>query len=462
MRVHFIAIGGAVMHNLALALHNKGYRVTGSDDEVSEPSRSRLEAAGLLPDPMGWDPDRITPELDAVILGMHARADNPELARALEIGLKIYSFPEYMYEQTRDKTRVVVAGSHGKTTVTSLILHVLRSVGMPFDYLVGAQLEGFSTMVGLSDDAKVAIFEGDEYLSSAIDRRPKFLHYKPDIGVITGIAWDHINVFPTFDEYRQSFREFAGQFDEKGTLIYNGTDDELKGILESSRPAARLVPYRIHPYQVASGSFQLLTDHGPAEVPLMGRHNMENISAAREVCRALGVSDEHFYRAIRRFPGAARRLNRILERTDCAVFLDFAHSPSKVRATTQAVKEAFPNRHLVACLELHTFSSLTASFLQLYSGSLNPAQEAAIYFDPHTVEQKRLPRLDPAEVAGAFGRGNIRVFTRVRDLEDYLQAMEWKGRNLLLMSSGTFSGLDVRSLAARLLGASSPREEAGI
>jgi UDP-N-acetylmuramate: L-alanyl-gamma-D-glutamyl-meso-diaminopimelate ligase len=440
------------MHNLALALHNKGYRVTGSDDEISEPSRSRLEAAGLLPDPMGWDPDRITSELDAVILGMHARADNPELARALELGLKIYSFPEYMYEQTRDKTRVVIAGSHGKTTVTSLIMHVLRRAGMPFDYLVGAQLEGFSTMVGLSDEAKVAIFEGDEYLSSAIDRRPKFLHYKPDIGVITGIAWDHINVFPTFDEYRQSFREFVGQFDEDGTLIYNGTDDELNGILESVRPAARRVPYEIHPYRVSSGSFQLLTDSGPVGVPLMGRHNMENISAARDVCRTLGISDERFYGAIPSFPGAARRLNRILERSDCAVFLDFAHSPSKVRATTQAVSDAFPNRRLVACLELHTFSSLTASFLKLYGGSLNPAHEAAVYFDPHTVEHKRLPRLDPEEVGRAFGGANIRVFTTVRALEDYLEAMEWKGRNLLLMSSGTFSGLDIPALASRLLG----------
>ncbi len=385
MRVHFIAVGGAVMHNLALALKQKGYRVTGSDDEISEPSRSRLEAAGLLPESMGWDSSRITPDLDVVILGMHARADNPELVRALELGLKIQSFPEYMYEQTRYKTRVVVAGSHGKTTVTSLIMHVLRSVGIPFDYLVGSQLEGFSTMVGLSDDSKVAVFEGDEYLASAIDRRPKFLLYRPNIAVITGIAWDHINVFPTFDTYREAFRDFIGQLDEQGTLFYYGSDHELATLVNSTDTPCQAVPYPAHPYLPSGGKFQLITEWGHVESPLIGRHNMENISAAWEVCRALGISDEHFYQAITSFPGAARRLNRVLETSDCAVFLDFAHSPSKVWATTQAVKDTFPGRSLVACLELHTFSSLTASFLELYRGSLDAAEEALVYFDPHTV-----------------------------------------------------------------------------
>jgi len=452
MRVHFIAVGGAVMHNLALALQQKGFRVTGSDDEISEPSRSRLESAGLLPESVGWDASRITPDLDAVILGMHARADNPELVRALELGLKVQSFPEYMYGQTRNKTRVVVAGSHGKTTVTSLIMHVLRSAGMPFDYLVGSQLKGFSTMVGLSDDAEVAVFEGDEYLASAIDRRPKFLLYKPNIAVITGIAWDHINVFPTFDAYREAFRDFIGQIDEEGALFYYGSDPELVDLVNSMDTSCQAVPYPAHPFLPSGGKFQLITERGHVDSPLIGRHNMENISAAWEVCRALGISDEQFYGAIPSFPGAARRLNRVLETSDCTVFLDFAHSPSKVRATTQAVRDTFPGRSLVACLELHTFSSLTASFLELYWGSLDAADEALVYYDPQTVQHKRLPPLDPAEVVRAFGSKKVRVFTEIAAMERYLEGLTWKAKNLLLMSSGNFSGLDIPALAKRTIG----------
>jgi len=453
MRIHFIAIGGAVMHNLALALQAKGYQVSGSDDEIFEPARSRLEAAGLLPARLGWDVERIEPGVDAVILGMHARADNPELARALELGLPVHSFPEFMYLQTRSKRRVVVAGSHGKTTVTALVMHALRQASLAFDFLVGAQLDGFQTMVGLEENSTIAVFEGDEYLSSAIDRRPKFLHYRPDIALINGIAWDHINVFPTFEQYRGLFRELVVTLCPGSTLALNREDPEVLALTSSVPSGVKVLEYGTPVYSVHEGRYCLLAG-SREEVPvqLIGRHNMLNVEAARTLCSALGVADEVFYRALPGFRGASRRLNLVRQARNGSVYSDFAHAPSKVAATVAAVKEAFPDRRLFACLELHTFSSLNRAFLLQYRGSLDNAEHAIVYFDPHTIQLKRLPPLAAADVAEAFRHRDLTVVTTRDELERILTHRNWKATNLLLMSSGTFSGLDINALAAALPG----------
>ncbi|MFZ0430426.1 MAG: Mur ligase family protein [Acidobacteriota bacterium] len=451
MRVHFIAIGGAVMHNLALALQSKGARVTGSDDEIAEPSRSRLAAAGLLPPSPGWNPQRIDRDLDAVILGMHARADNPELVRAQSLGVPVFSFPEFMYEQTQDKLRVVVAGSHGKTTITSLVMHVLQTGGRSFDYLVGAQLEGFSTMVGLRQDSRLAVFEGDEYLTSALDPRPKFLLYRAGIALISGIAWDHVNVFPTWEVYRRQFEDFVRALDPESVLIFNGEDTEVRHLLEEVPGPRRRIEYGTLPYAIDEGIFRLEASEGLVPVSLLGRHNMQNLGAAKAICSELGISDGEFFQAVRSFRGAARRLTLLASSDNAAVYLDFAHSPSKVRATTRALKEAFPSRRLVACLELHTFSSLTASFLSQYRGSLDAADEALVYFDPRAVTHKGLAPLDPDAVRKAFDTPGLHVFDRLESLLGRLRETPWQERTLLLMSSGTFSGLDAAALARELL-----------
>jgi UDP-N-acetylmuramate: L-alanyl-gamma-D-glutamyl-meso-diaminopimelate ligase len=451
MRVHFISIGGAAMHNLALALHQKGQHVTGSDDEIFEPSRGRLAAAGLLPERAGWDPSRITADLDAVILGMHARTDNPELLAARNLNLKIYSFPEYLFEQTREKRRVVIGGSHGKTTITSMIMHVLKTLGLTFDYLVGAQIEGFETMVGLSEDSEIAIFEGDEYLSSALDGRPKFHLYRPHVGVISGIAWDHANVFPTPDVYERQFRLFVESFESGGKLIYFGEDSTVSAIAESSREDLEKLSYETHPYEVHEGRFRLLTRTSSIPVQVFGQHNMQNIAAAKEVCLQLGVSIEDFYSSIRSFKGAARRLETIYRGRDICIFLDFAHSPSKVSATTAAVKELYPERKLVACLELHTFSSLSPDFIGEYRSSLDKADEPIVFFDPEAVRHKRLPPLSKALVEEAFANQRLLVFAYKDELLEHFASMSWKNTNLLLMSSGSFSGIDVKSWVQRLV-----------
>lgn len=440
------------MHNLALALHGKGYTVTGSDDQIAEPSRSRLAAAGLLPLAPGWHPERIVPELDAVILGMHARTDNPELIRAQTLGISIFSFPEFIYRQTRDKLRVVIAGSHGKTTITSVVLHALQCSGRSFDYLVGAQLEGFSTMVGLQDESRLAVFEGDEYLTSALDPRPKFLLYRPGIALISGIAWDHVNVFPTWDLYRRQFEDLVRSLEEDSVLIFNREDPEVVRLLERVTGPSRRIDYGTLPYRTGDeGQRQLVTDQGLVPVSLMGRHNMQNLGAARAVCREIGIPDSEFYAAVGTFRGASRRLALLGANDRSAIYLDFAHSPSKVAATTRAVKESFPSRRLVACLELHTFSSLTAGFLPQYRGSLDPADEAIVFFDPHAVEHKGLPALNPADVRDAFGTHGLRVFDELPPLLEHLRRIDWLDCTLLLMSSGTFSGLDAAALAHELL-----------
>jgi len=452
MNTHFIAIGGSAMHNLALALHHKGYQVTGSDDEVFEPSKSRLAKFGLLPAEMGWNEANITPDIDAIIVGMHARADNPELLKAQELGLKIYSYPEYIYEQTKEKTRVVIGGSHGKTTITAMILHVLNKCGVDADYMVGAQLAGFDTMVKLTQEAPIVILEGDEYLSSPIDRRPKFHLYKPNIALISGIAWDHVNVFPTFDNYVEQFDIFVDLIEKGGKLIYCIDDAEVKKVAEESDNDITLLPYSVPTNTIDNGVTYLLTSNGKIPLKVFGEHNLVNLNGARLVCASLGVTDKKFYKAIQDFKGASKRLELLASSKKSAMYKDFAHSPSKVKATVEAVKKQFDDRQLVACLELHTFSSLNLKFLEEYRKSMKRADEAIVYFNPKTLKHKKLPALTKKEVKKAFDRKDLVVITDSKELKEHLQAINWKRKNLLMMSSGTFDGLDLEKLADKVVG----------
>ncbi len=447
MRVHFIAIGGAVMHNLAQALQHKGYTVTGSDDEIFEPSKSRLAAAGLLPDRMGWDAKRITPDIDVVILGMHAREGNPELERARELNLNIMSFPEFLYEQTKDKKRIVIGGSHGKTTITSMVMHVLKQQGILFDYMVGSIVEGFETMVGLSQESEIAVFEGDEYLTSALDRRPKFHLYNPHISLISGIAWDHMNVFPEEEDYLEQFRIFIEKTEVGGSLVYCMEDPVLQDLVKSSGRILDYIPYREHPFDNTNGETQLISNGDRYPVGVFGRHNMQNISAARTICELLGIDPESFYKAIASFRGAGRRLQLLGENGKSSVYLDFAHAPSKVMATTNAMKDRYPERHLVAILELHTFSSLNAEFLPRYTESMDPADTAIVYYNPKTVAHKKLPEISPGQVKEAFRKKGLMVYTDADKLMKCLIEDNWTDCNLLIMTSGNFDGQNLESLA---------------
>lgn len=446
-RIHFIAIGGSAMHNLAIALHQKGYDVTGSDDEIFEPSRSRLANLGLLPDSMGWHPELLDGAIEAVILGMHARADNPELLRAQELGLPVYSYPDYYYQQTKDKTRVVIGGSHGKTTITSMVVHVLRHVGIDFDYLVGAQLEGFDCMVRLSKESKVAIIEGDEYLTSAIDRVPKFHRYHPHIALISGIAWDHINVFTTFADYVDQFRIFINLIEPGGKLVYCVEDPEVQRLAAEPGVAAELLPYGIPPHSIRNGVTYLDTPQGEVPLHVFGNHNLMNLEGARNICAQLGVDAATFHTAIASFRGAAKRLERLADTEERTVFKDFAHSPSKLKATVDAVRAQFPDRRLVACMELHTFSSLSEDFLDQYQGCMDAADEAIVFYDPHAVQLKRLPAIPVERIHRAFGRNDLQVIT---DPVAVLAAVRKGGAGpavLLMMSSGNFGGLDLSALS---------------
>lgn len=449
-KVHFIAIGGAAMHNLALALHSKGYQVTGSDDEVFEPSKTRLAAAGILPEKMGWFPEKITKDTDAVILGMHAREDNPELVEAQKIGVKIYSFPEFLYQETKDKLRVVIGGSHGKTTTTAMILHVFQHLGIGFDYMVGAQIEGFDTMVGLSEKTKIAVFEGDEYLTSPIDLRSKFHLYHPNVALVTGIAWDHINVFPTFEIYVEQFKKFADLVEPQGTFIYFEQDKELQKIARGVRPDITALAYNTPEYVISEGKTYI--KYNGKEIPLQvfGEHNLQNINAARLVCLQVGVSESDFYEAISSFGGAARRLQKITEANGCTAFLDFAHAPSKLRATIKAVKDQYQNRRLVACMELHTFSSLNKDFLPEYKDTMKPADVAYVYFNPEVIAHKGLEKITKEQVAEGFGK-NITVFTDPKALQEELRKIKFENTNLLFMTSGNFSGLNLVEFAKELV-----------
>ena len=440
------------MHNLAIALHKKGMEVTGSDDEVFEPAKSRLNKYGLLPKEAGWHVENIHSGLDAIILGMHARIDNPELLKSQEMGLKIYSYPEYIYEQTKDKKRVVIGGSHGKTTITAIILHVLQFHKINCDYLVGAQLDGFDTMVKLTEDAPIAILEGDEYLSSPIDRRPKFHLYKPDIALLSGIAWDHINVFPTFENYVEQFRIFVNQISDDGSLIYCETDEEVENICEPVKRGIRKLPYTIPEHTIENG-ITYLTISASHKIPLQifGDHNLSNISGARLVCNQLGVSDVQFYEAISSFKGAANRLELIGSNETTTVYKDFAHSPSKVRATISALKDQFPGRRLVACLELHTFSSLNEEFLMEFLGTMKKANIAIVYLNPETISHKKLKPISNKRVMDAFGNNNLMVYTDSDLLIKDLKSKNWKNTNLLIMSSGNFDGMDFEKLAELII-----------
>ncbi len=450
MKVHFIAIGGSAMHNLALALLDKGFTVSGSDDEIFEPSRSRLSSKGLLPAEYGWFPEKITPDLDAVILGMHARKDNPELLKAQELGLKIYSFPEYIYKYSEDKRRIVVAGSHGKTTVTSMIMHVLRFHDQEFDYLVGSLVEGFSTMAQLSD-APVIVIEGDEYLTSPLDSRPKFWHYKHHIGVITGVAWDHINVFPTFAKYLEQFEIFADLTPKGGLLIYSKDDKKTSEICSIDRNDVKAESYSVPSHKIRNGKTVLNTDYGPVELQIFGEHNLKNLEAARMVCSHLGISEKGFYEAISSFKGASNRLELLAKNDKSVVFKDFAHAPSKLLATTMAVKRNFPDYKLVACLELHTFSSLNKDFLKEYKDKFKFADEPIVFFNPETVEHKKLPPISEEDIQHNFTTKNLRVFTDKEELKAYLMSQNWHYKALLLMSSGKFGGLDLNELAEKVV-----------
>jgi UDP-N-acetylmuramate: L-alanyl-gamma-D-glutamyl-meso-diaminopimelate ligase len=450
MQLHFIAIGGSAMHNLAIALSKKGYTVTGSDDVLFEPSKSRLNKYGLLPDKMGWDQNNIHSGLDAVILGMHAREDNPELLKAQQLGLKIYSYPDYIYENSKNKIRVVVGGSHGKTTITSMILHVLKECKKDFDYLVGAQLEGFETMVRLTDKAPIIVIEGDEYLASPIDKRPKFHIYKANIAIISGIAWDHINVFPTFDNYIEQFRIFLKTIMPGGIMIFCDEDEVLQRIVKDST-GLYSIPYRTPKYTINEGVTELVTPEGNISLNIFGKHNLLNLNAARLACQQLGISDPTFFNAIRTFQGAAKRLESLGKNAHTAIYKDFAHSPSKLKATIEAVKQQFPDRQLVSVIELHTFSSLNKDFLKEYEGSMNITDEAIVFIDQHTFSQKRIEPYDENAVKAAFGNEKLKFFNNPDIMVSFLQHINFKGKNLLLMSSGNFGGIDLSELAISVL-----------
>jgi len=451
MKVHFIAIGGSAMHNLAISLHKQGYQISGSDDEIFEPSKSRLAKYGILPSKIGWDENKITKDLDAVILGMHAREDNPELLKARKIGLKIYSYPEYLFEQTKDKTRVVIGGSHGKTTITSMIMHVLNFCNIKFDYMVGAQLDGFETMVSLTKEAKVAVFEGDEYLSSPIDRRPKFHLYKPNIAVLSGIAWDHINVFPSFKNYVEQFEIFIDKIEDNGTLFYCDLDSHLKKIVTEGKNKIHKLSYGVHPHSIKDDITYLQTTDGEYSLKVFGKHNLQNINAAKLVCNEIGVDDKDFYVAISAFKGASKRLEILVEKGNTIVFRDFAHSPSKLKATVNAVKEQYSKRNLCAVMELHTFSSLRQDFLKEYEGTMDKADEAIVYYNPKVIEHKKLSPINEQMVFDAFKKKDLKVFTEQKELIEYLKSRKITETSLLLMSSGNFSGIDLKKIALDLV-----------
>ncbi|NOX85541.1 MAG: peptidoglycan synthetase [Chlorobi bacterium] len=451
MKIHFIAIGGSAMHNLAIALKQNGDEVSGSDDEIFEPSRSRLAKHGLLPEKEGWHPEKITNRLDAVILGMHARADNPELLKAQKLGLKIFSYPEFLYHHSRNKKRVVIGGSHGKTTITGMVMHVLKSVGMDFDYMVGSKLKDFDVMVRLSDKAPVMIFEGDEYLTSPIDRRPKFHWYRPHLALLTGIAWDHINVFPTFENYVDQFREFIGLIENEGTLVFCSEDHLLKKLALDSRGDIKKVSYSFPGYFVRDGVTHIETSGGAVSLKVFGKHNLMNINGARLLCNEMGINDHEFYQAISAFEGAANRLELVRQNGENRLYKDFAHAPSKVRATIQAVREQFPVHRLVACLELHTFSSLSKEFLGEYRGSFEGVDEGCVFFSPHAVNMKRLPELHAEDVREGFGNEKIAIFDDSKRMTGWLHEQKQPGTVFLMMSSGNFDGIDWKELSNQLV-----------
>ena len=449
-KIHFIAIGGAAMHNLALALKAKGYQITGSDDEIYEPSKSLLASHGILPEEFGWFPEKITADLDAVILGMHAKADNPELIRAQELGIKIESYPSFLYEVSKNKQRIVIAGSHGKTSITSMILHVLKSLNRKFDCLVGARIEGFELMASLSD-APIIIIEGDEYLASPIDRQAKFLLYQPHIALISGIAWDHINVYPTFKSYTDSFDQLIKQMPKAGHLFFDQTDETLSNLVKNSPDHIDVNGYEAHQAEIKNGNTILLGVDGKRyEIEVFGQHTLKNLNGARLICEKIGVSSADFYTSISTFKGAAKRLELVAKSQNSLLYKDFAHAPSKVAATTAALNEQYPERKLIACLELHTFSSLNPAFLPEYESTLANSDEAIIYLSEHARQIKQMDRMEESLVQNYFKHPSLKVIRDPATLVTELISKSWHEANLLMMSSGTFDELDLKDLAGKM------------
>ena len=443
MKIHFIAIGGSAMHNLAIALKLKGYSITGSDDAINDPSKSRLKKYNLLPQKEGWFSEKITSDIDAVVLGMHAKDDNPELLKAREIGLKIYSYPEFIFNQSKDKIRIVIGGSHGKTSITSLVLHVLRTLNIESDYMVGAQLDGFEVMVKLTDTSKYIVLEGDEYLSSALDLRPKFHLYKPHIALISGIAWDHINVFKTFENYLKQFEIFINSIEKNGTLVYNEIDPELKKLVSSNKSNLNYIPYSIPKHKIIDGISFIDINNRLYRLKIFGDHNLQNISGALNICKALGVESEDFYNAITSFNGASNRLELVYKSSDTIIFKDFAHSPSKVKATTEAVHKQFPNRKLISFFELHTYSSLNPLFLEKYRDTLKHSDECYIYYSEKNMRIKRLEPIDSELIIRSFNHSSLTVIDNYEKLSKKIYDLDLSNSVLLMMSSGKFGGLDI-------------------
>ena len=450
MNVHFIAIGGSAMHNLAIALKRKGFNVTCSDDEIFEPSKSRLVKNGILPSEIGWSLNNIHENLEAVILGMHAREDNQELLKAKELGLKVYSYPEYLYEQSKNKKRVVIGGSHGKTTITSMLLHVVNDLAMDVDYMVGAQLDGYDCMVKLTDEAPIMILEGDEYLSSPIDRRPKFHLYKPSVALISGIAWDHINVFPTFENYVNQFEIFCECIEEKGCLIYNTNDSEVKRIGEKFSSQINTIPYSTPSYEVSESGTSLVYGDKKYELEIFGEHNLQNLIGALKIGNQIGIDEDDFLKSIQSFKGAGKRLQKVIQKNTFVMYKDFAHSPSKLKATTKAVKNQYKDKKVVACMELHTFSSLKKDFLPHYNNCMSFADEAIVYFNPEVVKHKKLAPISEELVFNSFG-GNVKVMTSKEEVLNYISQSKWKDSVLLMMSSGNFDGLNYEDLGEQIV-----------
>lgn len=449
MRVHFIAIGGSAMHNLAIALSRKGYQVTGSDDEIFEPSKSRLDRQGILPTKIGWDADMIDENLDAVILGMHARIDNPELIKAKELGLPIFSYPEYLYEQSKNKKRIVIGGSHGKTTITSMLLHAVNELGTETDYMVGAQLEGYDCMVKLTEDAPYMILEGDEYLSSPIDRRPKFHLYKPDAAIISGIAWDHINVFPTFENYVEQFKLFCDEIVPGGRFVCNAEDPEVKALGEQYADRLNVVYYQTPDYDINETGTVIHYKGEDYPMSIFGGHNLQNLMGAMYLAEEMNISNEDFLKAMHSFTGAGKRLEKVGEKNSFVMYKDFAHSPSKLKATTKSVKEQYANRRLIACMELHTFSSLKKEFLPQYEGAMAMADDAIVYYSPDVVAHKKLEPITKEQVSAGFG-GGVQVMNETQEVLDFIKAQEYDNTVLLMMSSGNFHGIDYNELFEEL------------
>ena len=443
MKIHFIAIGGSAMHNLAIALKLKGFSITGSDDAINDPSRSRLKKYNLLPKKEGWFSDKITSDIDAVVLGMHAKDDNPELLKAREIGLKIYSYPEFIFNQSKDKIRIVIGGSHGKTSITSLVLHVLSTLNIEYDYMVGAQLDGFEVMVKLTDTSKYIVLEGDEYLSSALDLRPKFHLYKPHIALISGIAWDHINVFKTFENYLKQFEIFINSIEKNGTLVYNELDPELKKLVSSNKSNLNYIPYSIPKHKIIDGISFIDINNRLYRLKIFGDHNLQNISGALNICKALGVESEDFYNAITSFNGASNRLELVYKSSETIIFKDFAHSPSKVKATTEAVHKQFPNRKLISFFELHTYSSLNPLFLEKYRDTLKHSDECYIYYSEKNMRIKRLEPIDSELIIRSFNHSSLTVIDNYEKLNKKIYDLDLSNSVLLMMSSGKFGGLDI-------------------